>query len=86
MDAKIIAIVKLKGMIATHWQFDFTVENSEGRALEGTITLDEAIAFANRVTQAQLPKCAARLKPRRRPTSPGSLEEFLKTPVEPFAR
>ncbi|MEA3127042.1 MAG: hypothetical protein QOD67_4061 [Caballeronia sp.] len=47
MDAKIIAIVKLKGMIATHWQFDFTVENSEGRALEGTITLDEAIAFAN---------------------------------------
>ncbi|MFT4506790.1 hypothetical protein [Caballeronia sp. 15711] len=48
MDAKIVAIVKSKGILATHWQFDFTVENNEGRALEGTVSLAEAIEFANR--------------------------------------
>lgn len=48
MDAKIIAVIKSKGILATHWEFDFTIGNSEGEALEGTVSLDEAIGFANR--------------------------------------
>ena len=48
MEAKIVAAVKSKGVLAPHWEFDFTIRNSEGRTLKGTISLNEAIAFANR--------------------------------------
>ncbi|CAN7743084.1 hypothetical protein [Caballeronia sp. dw_19] len=48
MDAKIIGVIESKGIFATHWEFDFTIGNSEGKAVAGTVSLDEAIAFANR--------------------------------------
>jgi hypothetical protein len=48
MEAKIVAVVKSKCILATHWEFDFTVGNNEGKAVEGTMSLKEAIAFANR--------------------------------------
>jgi hypothetical protein len=48
MEAKIIAVVKSKGFLATHWEFDFTIGNNGGKAVEGTMSLSEAIAFANR--------------------------------------
>jgi hypothetical protein len=46
--AKIVAVIKSKGILGTHWEFDFTIENSENKVMEGTVSLDEAVGFANR--------------------------------------
>jgi hypothetical protein len=62
MDAKIIAIVKSKGFFATHWHFDFAVENGEGGALEGTVSLAEAIEFANRLDRGPLAEMCRAIK------------------------
>jgi len=48
MEAKIIAVVKSKGVLATHWEFDSTIRNTEGTAVEGTMSLNQAIAVAIR--------------------------------------
>jgi hypothetical protein len=50
MDARIIAVNHAKGIIATYWEFDFELANGNGngKEFEGTISLDEAVQFANR--------------------------------------
>lgn len=48
MNAKITAVHKSRGVLATHWEFDFSLCNGEGKAMEGALSLDEAIGFANR--------------------------------------
>jgi hypothetical protein len=47
-NAKITAVNKSRGIFATHWEFDFSLGNSEGKVMEGKLSLDEAIGFANR--------------------------------------
>jgi hypothetical protein len=49
MDARIIAVNKAKGLLATYWEFDFKLGNGNDKEFEGTISLDEAIQFANRL-------------------------------------
>jgi len=48
MNAKITAVHKSRGMLATHWEFDFSLGNGEGKAMEGVLSLDEAIGLAKR--------------------------------------
>jgi len=46
MNAKITAVHKFRGVLATHWEFDFSLGNGEGKAMEGALSLDEAIGLA----------------------------------------
>ena len=48
MVAKIIAVNKSKGILATYWEFDFLIENDEYSVIEGTVSLDEAVGYAER--------------------------------------
>ncbi|OTP78420.1 hypothetical protein [Caballeronia sordidicola] len=41
MVATIIAVIKTKGILATYWEFDFTVGNCQTLAIEGTVSFDD---------------------------------------------
>jgi hypothetical protein len=86
MDARIIAIVKSKGIFATRWEFDFTIENSEGRALEGTVSLDEAIEFANRRDLGPVAEMCRAIKTTPPPDFSWLVGRIFRAPVEPFDR
>ena len=45
MIVQITVVSAVRGHL---WEFDFTLGNGEGKLFEGTISLDEAIGFANR--------------------------------------
>jgi len=48
MNAKITAVYKSRGLLATHWEFDFALRYGQGAVIENALSLDEAIGLANR--------------------------------------
>ena len=48
MFAKIFAVHQSKGILATHWEFEFSLHDKTGCLMVGRISVDEAIGLANR--------------------------------------
>jgi hypothetical protein len=48
MFVKIFAVHKSKGILATHWEFEFSLHDKTGCLMERRISVDEAIGLANR--------------------------------------
>jgi hypothetical protein len=48
MDAKITAVYRSRGILATYWEFDFTLRDGEAAGTRGVLSLDEVVGLANR--------------------------------------
>jgi len=59
MIVQITVVSAVRGHL---WEFDFTLGNGEGKLFEGTISLDEAIGFANRADHSPFAEMCRTIK------------------------